>query len=77
MQKTAKKMNEVTNEIIELVMGLGFTQENIKKMSPEEFKMVQLVFELLTLNNELTEKTAELLESIDKKLDNLASKTES
>lgn len=77
MKETAKRMNEVTNEIIELVMGLGFTQENIRKMRPEEFKMVQLVIELITLNKELTEKTAELLESIDKKLDNLAAKTES
>lgn len=77
MKETTKRMNEVTNEIIELVMGLGFTQESIRKMSPEEFKMVQLVIELITLNKELTEKTAELLESIDKKLDNLAAKTES
>lgn len=77
MKETAKRMNEVTNEIIELVMGLGFTQESIREMRPEEFKMVQLVIELITLNEELTEKTAELLESIDKKLDILTAKTES
>lgn len=71
MKVTSEKFVNVTNELMDYVVKEGMTSDVVEDMDERTFKLIQLSMQLTKAVNELTLKTAEMLESIDSKLDKL------
>lgn len=71
MKVTSEKFVNVTNELMDHVVKEGMTSDVVEDMDERTFKLIQLSMQLTKAVNELTLKTAEMLESIDSKLDKL------
>ena len=71
MVETTQKMVEKTNELKKLMMAEMVKMDGLDDMSVEGFQALQLCNELVTLNNKLLVKNAEMMSEIDRKLDQL------
>lgn len=71
MVETTQKMVEKTNELKKLMMTEMVKMDALDDMSVEGFQALQLCNELVTLNNKLLVKNAEMMSEIDRKLDQL------
>lgn len=74
MKAASENFVKVTNELMDHVVKEGVTSDVLEDMDERTFKLLQLSMELKKAANELTLKTAEMLESIDSKLDRLNTK---
>lgn len=71
MKATSEKFVNVTNELMDYVVKEGMSSDVVEDMDERTFKLIQLSIQLTKAANELTLKTAEMLETIDSKLDGL------
>lgn len=71
MLETTKKLEKVTNELLELVFKNCIGVDAIGRMTEDELKAIQLSSQLVNTSIELELELAKEIDSINKKLDTL------
>lgn len=74
MVEKSKEVVKTGGEIINLIFEQVTKPETFMNMNPEEFALLKLCANYVTRSNELLIETAEVLERMDKRLEELASK---
>lgn len=75
MVEAVNKMNEITEELMDLVVS-SLDRTQIIRMSEDEIRLYQMAFKLLEVSNEVMVKAAEMMEAQDRKLNMILEKLE-
>ena len=73
MLETAKRLEEVTKEAMEIIVQ-KLPADSLLQMSADEFKLVQKIIEITTLALQANIELAAKIDSMDRKLDVIVNK---
>lgn len=71
MRQASEKLVNATNEVMNLTMKEMCSPEVIETMDENNLKLLQLTLQLVKASNEYVRKSGEMMDNIDRKLNEL------